>query len=128
MKPMPSGWITAPMVHDSPSSSLRFGLPRSKPLIPWKSAWLSVNEPLAVMFAFTPGAARQASALAPVDVAVTPTQGSWMPVGKVWLGGENNSLMFGARVANARMARNFNDGIGAHSRPAFQLSVLPTVE
>ena len=66
--------------------------------------------------------------LASLDVAVTPTHGSCMPVGKVWLGGEYNSLMFGARVDKARVARNRNEGIGAHSRPAFQLSVLPTVE
>jgi hypothetical protein len=36
--------------------------------------------------------------------------------------------MFGARVDKARIARNRNEGIGAHSMPAFQLSVLPTVE
>src|SRR5688572_16318756 len=126
---MPSGWITAPMVHELPSSSLSNGLPRSKPEIPWKSDWFSVNTPpLAAILALTPGAARQATEAGSVEVAVTPTQGSWTPVGNVWLGGEYSSLMFGARVDNARIARKRNDGIGAHSRPPFQLNVLPTVE
>ena len=97
--------------------------------MPWKSAWLSVNTPpLAAMFALTPGAARQATDAGSLDVAVIPAHGSATPVGNVWLGGEYNSLMFGARVERARIARNRNEGIGAHSRPAFQLSVLPTVE
>ena len=50
------------------------------------------------------------------------------PVGKSWLGGEYSSLMFGARTDSARIARKRIDEIGDHSRPAFQLWVLPTVE
>src|SRR3982751_5019783 len=97
--------------------------------MPWKSAWLSVNTPAWVaMFSATPGAARQAMDAASLDVAVTPAQGSTTPVGNVWLGGEYNSLMLGARVDRARVARKRNEGIGDHSRPAFQLRVLPTVE
>src|SRR6186713_3473319 len=97
--------------------------------MPWKSAWLSVNTPaFAAMFALTPGAARQATDAGSLEVAVTPAHGSTTPVGNVWLGGEYSSLMFGARVDKARIARNRNEGIGAHSMPAFQLSVLPTVE
>ena len=69
-----------------------------------------------------------AAEIAPVDEAVTPRQGSWIPVGNVWLGGEYSSLMFGARVDRARIARKRSEEIGDHSRPPFQLSVLPTVE
>ena len=54
-----------------------------------------VNEPLAAMFAFTPGKERQIAPSVPAVVAVTPTHGSARPVGKSWLGGENSSLMFG---------------------------------
>src|SRR5688572_4216542 len=97
--------------------------------MPWKSAWLSVNTPpLAAMFAFTPGAARQATDAGPHDAAVTPAQGSTTPVGSGWLGGQYNALMFGARVGRPRGARKFNERIGGHSRPACQLRVLPTVE
>ena len=80
------------------------------------------------MFAATPGAARHATEIASVEVAVMPRQGSCTPVGKVWLGGWNSSPMFGARVDNARITRNRSEGMGDHSKPAFQLNVLPTVE
>ena len=116
------------MVHELPFSSFNSGLPRSKPEMPWKSDWLSAHAPLAAMFALTPGAARHATDAALADVAVTPRQGSVSPVGNVWLGGEYSSLIFGARVDNARIARYRSEGIGVHSRPPFQLSVLPTVE
>ena len=126
---MPSGWITTPTVQELPSSSSRSGLPRSKPEMPWKSAWFRSNSPpFVAMFALTPGAARQATEIGSADVAVTPRQGSCTPVGNVWLGGEYSSLMLGARVDSARITRKRSEGIGAHSNPPFQLSVLPTVE
>src|SRR5688572_6709120 len=124
-----------PMVQELPSSSSSSGLPLSNPEMPCTSGCVRTNRPLGfvplmleLMFASTPGAARQASEIPPVDVSVTPTQGSWMPVGKVWLGGEYRSLMFGARVDSARMTRKRSDDTGDHSKPPFQLSVLPTVE
>ena len=58
---MDSGVTTSPTVLEWPFSALRAGLPRLKPLRLWMSAWLTVNLPLAAIFAATAGIARQAA-------------------------------------------------------------------